>query len=133
MRLSITSVAGLALAIAPSGPVPAASRDLSALPVVEVSAGQYPPELAAKRLEGTVIVVLDIAPSGELRCTVPPGGDTPELARPSCTLIAQRDVFPPDLDRNGRAIPTHMRVGVRWTLQRSAHDFGGAIPLSPDR
>ena len=92
----------------------------------------YPAEALAQRLTGNVIVHLHISPDGGLRCTADSDDRLAVLKRPSCLLIAKRDVFAPSLDAHGRAIDTDVDLLVRWRDTPTDMQYGGAIAIAPE-
>lgn len=97
-------------------------------PIIDVGPDLYPPEALAQRLEGEVPITLSVDPTGALRCAAEPGGPLGALKRPSCLLVAARDIFPPKLEK-GHAVATEYKILVRWSLKTDNRQFGGAIPI----
>jgi TonB family protein len=95
---------------------------------IEPGVEHYPADLLAQGLEGDIPVRLTIAPTGELRCSATGGGPLVGLKRPSCELIAARDVFPPRTV-GGKLVAVEYAFTVRWRRTADNRQFGGAIPI----
>ncbi len=93
---------------------------------------EYPAEALAQKLQGNVFVHLHISPDGSLRCSAQPGGKIEALKRPSCLLIAKRDIFAPFTDASGQALETNIDVTARWRIAPTDMQYGGAIAISPE-
>lgn len=111
---------GFLLAIAAPDPKPL---------VIDVGAELYPAEALAAKLAGDVPVKLSVAADGALRCVASPGGALAALKRPSCELIAARDIFPPLVEK-GKVFATEYSVIVRWNPAAHNAQFGGALPVN---
>jgi TonB family protein len=95
---------------------------------IDVGPEFYPADALAARIEGDVPITVKINEAGELRCSVAPGGNLIPLKRPSCALVAARNIFVPPI-RDGKAITQEYAFVVRWSPTRNDGQFGGAIPI----
>jgi len=93
---------------------------------------EYPADALAQKLEGNVLVHLHVAPDGSLRCSADAGGRLDALKRPSCLLIARRDIFAPFVDGKGQPVATNIDLLVKWKVAPTNTQYGGAIAISPD-
>lgn len=112
-----------------------AARADAAAPLLYLDAPleEYPVQARAEKLEGNVRVHLHVSPNGALRCSAEEGGRLGALRRPSCVLIAKRDIFAPFTDAKGEPLETDIDVVVRWKVAPTNRQYGGAIAISPDR
>ena len=99
---------------------------------LEVPQEEYPAGALAQKLEGNVLVHLHVSPDGALRCSADAGGRLDALKRPSCLLIAKRDIFAPFVDRKGKPLETDIDVLLKWRIAPTNTQYGGAIAISPD-
>ena len=83
----------------------------------------------AAGLEGDVPVSLRVDPAGALRCAAHGEAGLEPLKRPSCQLIADRDVFLPRLAKDGTVAENAFELTVRWRLKADESQFGGAVPV----
>ncbi|WP_457312199.1 energy transducer TonB [Sphingomonas sp. UYAg733] len=109
-----------------AAPPPAKSNRL----IIQPERALYPAEVLAAGLEGDVDVTLEVSATGELACRAKAGGALAPLKRPSCMLIAQRDIFGPSTDASGKPAPASYEATVRWRVATDNSQFGGAIPIS---
>lgn len=101
--------------------------------VIEPGADLYPADALEQEIEGDVPITLSISPNGDLRCSISAGAVAPALLkRPSCMLIAARDVFPPRVE-NGQPVATSIDLIVRWRKATDNRQFGGAVPIARSR
>lgn len=94
---------------------------------------EYPADSLAQKLEGNVAVHLQISPDGALRCSADAGGKLAPLKRPSCLLIAKRDIFAPFTNSKGQPLETNLDLTVKWKIAPTDTQYGGAIAISPER
>lgn len=107
----------------------AASAAADPVPLtIDVGPDFYPVEALAARIEGDVPITVKVSETGELRCAVAPGNAPASLKRPSCLLVAARNIFAPPI-RDGKAIAQEYAFVVRWRLSRDGRQFDGAIPI----
>lgn len=121
MRASVAAVLAVAtpaVAEPASVVVPAGSGPALAIPVTQ---------------QVEVPVRLEIAPDGGLRCTPGQSPKRPDLRRASCALVVERGIFAPNFDRKGAAVATTLDLLVQWLPAGPGNDFGGALPISPER
>ena len=105
---------------------------LQAPNVIQPGRDLYPPAAIEAKLEGDVSVHLRIAIDGSMRCVAQSSDRLASLKRPSCQLIASRDIFPPRFDRQGKAVAAELDLIVRWRLKTDNGQFGGAVPVGRD-
>lgn len=95
---------------------------------LDVGPDLYPAEALAARIEGDVPITVKVNETGELRCAAAPGSGPASLKRPSCLLVAARNIFAPPV-RDGKAFAQDYAFVVRWRLSRDSGQFDGAIAI----
>jgi hypothetical protein len=98
--------------------------------IVEPGNDLLPREAVTAGVEGDVPVTLEIDAQGNLRCLAHGGAELALLKRPSCEIIAQRDIFAPSVSPDGKLSATTLELVVRWRKNNDIEQFGGAIPIS---
>lgn len=123
--MPVMAASMLALALA-AGATHQPTRTL----IVEPGTDLLPPDAAAAGVSGDVPVTLEIDAQGNLRCLAHGGAELALLKRPSCEIIAQRDIFAPSVGRDGKLSAVTLELIVRWRKDNDIRQFGGAIPIS---
>lgn len=100
--------------------------------VIDAGTGLYPAAALEQKLQGDVPITLKISETGELRCSVAPNATLAALRRPSCALVAARNIFEPPV-RDGKPAAQEYSFVVRWNPGRDDSQFGGAIPIGRAR
>lgn len=94
--------------------------------ILEPGADLYPNGASAERAEADVPINIIVDASGAMRCTSRAGPAT--LRRPSCELVAARDIFTPRIV-SGKPESVEYTLVVRWSPTANNQQFGGAIPI----
>lgn len=111
-----------------SVPWPAAASKSSPL-LVQPGLADYPKEALDRKLEGDVVVRLDITAQGAVTCRTPASGDLAILSQASCRLLTQRLALEPNRASDGKPVAATISAAVRWHLSNDTARFGGAIPI----
>lgn len=101
-----------------------------------ITGADYPADVRALQVEGTVAVRLGIGTDGRAeQCRVVDAYHQ-RLAAPTCALLKERARYTPAYDRKGNAIVGEDYIIARWNLAAGETgvtrrgDFGGAVPLT---